>query len=37
MKMKFGNVNCTSQNVVPSNVNHVNLIYFENRKIRINP
>jgi hypothetical protein len=37
MSMEFENVNPTSQNVVPSNVNHVNLIIFENKENRINP
>jgi hypothetical protein len=36
MDMEFENVNPTSQNVVPSSVNHVNRILFENRKTRNN-
>jgi hypothetical protein len=28
MNMEFGNVNPISENVIPSNINHVDLIYF---------
>jgi hypothetical protein len=37
MNMEYGKVNPTNQNVVPSDVNHVNLICFESSENRINP
>jgi hypothetical protein len=37
MDMEFENVNPTSQNFVPSNINHVNLILFGNKKNIIHP
>jgi hypothetical protein len=34
--MEFENINSTSQNVLPSNVNHVYILVFENKENQFN-